>query len=209
MVDVARIVDAAFAGDRVKGAGVGLAEILDLPGVGHQGLRRGEAENLRNRFPGRPAGGAAQDGEFGNPSGLVEPGGQLREAELFAVVTQTLMAAETAAGKGGVAVAAFAARGYEGKSLALADRGDVVQQVRVLDEAQDHFANEAIRHVPFRVVHQRRQMGGEGDDLDDLDVVAIFPEAADFGSATFAFLDDADAGRAFASHPFPPLAEER
>ena len=86
MVDMAGVVDRAFAGDRVKGAGVGMAEILDLAGVGDQSLLRHKADHRRNCLPGRPAGGAAHHDDFRGSPLRVEAEGKLREAELFAVV---------------------------------------------------------------------------------------------------------------------------
>ena len=200
-MDLAGVVQGAVARDRVKGAGVGDAEVLHLAGDGGQRLNERHADHLVRHLPGRPAGGAPYDGKRHDPAPC-HLDLEFRHPELFAIGPQLVAPAKAAAGKRGDGVFDFATGGDHRDAFLLADVRQVVAEVRVLDEAEDQISVEVRVDVVLRFVDKFRQRLGDIEDGGDGDAPAVTPDPFDFFLSGAPVFKDHDAGWGVVGHGF-------
>jgi hypothetical protein len=97
-MNITGIMQRTFPGYGIKGAGVGIADVLDFPGQGGKSLVDFQSNNPGKNIPGRPARGAPFHFNGGYPA-ILDLHPVLRQTKLAAVCARRLQTSEAASGK--------------------------------------------------------------------------------------------------------------
>lgn len=188
-MDVPRIMQRAFPGNRVKSAGGGTTEILDLAGQGRNCLVCLHADDPCRGSPGGPAGGAALHLNPDNPvAGQLH--GVFWQAELATIFACQLQAPEAASGKRGNRPFVFFPRGNDRDMLPATNNGEVLGEILMIEEIQNQVRIEVVRNKLFRFIDQDRQAHFDIDPANDCQVTAMPENPGDFPGAGLIFLEN-------------------
>ncbi len=121
-MDITGIMQRTFTGYGIKGAGVGIADVLDFPGQGGNCLIKFQSNDPGKNIPGRPTRSAPFYFNGGYPA-ILNLHTVFRQTKLAAVFARRLQTSEAASGKRRHGIGMFLAGGDDRYVFLPADPG--------------------------------------------------------------------------------------